>query len=99
MDKQFYGSALCGEADVRYFLLVEEPGETAARIGGLSAEDAAAWNRTEYGVAVEKGGEETSLLALDSSLERVQDLLDRMVRGAVTPVSARDVAEDWLLAQ
>lgn len=96
MEQQFYGSALCGETDVRYYLLVEGPGETAARAAGLPAEDVEAWSRAGYGVLVEKDGEETAMPSLDSSRERVALLLDRMVRGVVTPVSARDVAEDWL---
>ena len=91
MERLFYGSALCGETDVMYYLLVEENG-TSAREYGLALD----WNPGEYGVLVEKGEERTEIPALDSSRERVSGLLDRMVRGVVTPVSARDVAEDWL---
>ena len=91
MERQFYGSALCGETDVMYYLLSEEPGVTAPEYG--VPED---WTGGEYSVLVEKGGERTAIPALDTSRERVRELLDRMVRGAVTPVSARDVAEDWL---
>ena len=92
MEREFYGSALCGQTDVRYFLLVEECG-TAAQEYGLSE------NWGEYGVLVETDGEQTAIPALDHSRERVSGLLDCMVRGVVTPVSARDVAEDWLLSQ
>ena len=54
-------------------------------------------NRSMYGILVEKGSERTVLPDLSPSMGKVRDLLERMFRGFVTPVSARDVAEDWLL--
>ena len=50
-----------------------------------------------YGILVEKGTERTALPDFSPSMGKVRDLLERMFRGFVTPVSARDVAEDWLL--
>ena len=52
--------------------------------------------RDRYGILVEKGAERVEIPSLAGSRRRVRELLDRMLRGAVTPVTVRDVVEDWL---
>ena len=76
------GIAGCQELPVRYYLLVDEQA-----------------NETEtYGVGVEYGEDRAEVLDITSSQKGVFMLLDTMIRGNVTPVTLRDVAEDWLLA-
>ena len=97
MERQLFGSVPCGETDVTYYLLVEEPrGTTAEETEVVTAEEN--WAITQYGVMVEKGEEQVVLPSLDCNQDRVRDLLAAMVRGVVTPVSAKDIAEDWLLS-
>ncbi|MCI9643934.1 MAG: hypothetical protein HFF97_04290 [Oscillibacter sp.] len=50
-----------------------------------------------YGVQIELEGEEASVAGLGPSREKVRDLAEALVRGAVTPVGLRDVVDDWLL--
>lgn len=83
MKHLFFGSADCGNTPVKYFLLV-----------GTREQDL-----EEYGVLVERGEEKAEIPGLTFSQRRIQELLDRMCRGVVTPVTARDVAEDWLLSE
>ena len=80
MRRLLFGEAGSETPTVRYYLLVTE----------LSGE------LEQYGVEVERGEERSAIPGLAASQRRVQELLARMVRGAVTPVCARDVAEDWL---
>ena len=76
------GTAGCRELSVRYYLLVEEQ-----------------VNETEtYGIGVEYGEERVDVPDITPSQKGVSVLLDTMIRGTVTPVTLRDVAEDWLLA-
>lgn len=75
------GAAVCRDSAVRYYLLQEPLGEDAE----------------VYGVAVEYGGERAELRNLTVSRRRAEALLERMRRGRVTTVTARDVVEDWLL--
>ena len=70
-------------------------GETPVRYYLLSETG----DRREYGLAVEMADEETSLPALAVSRREVQDLLGRMVRGIVTPVTAGDIVYDWLVGR
>lgn len=51
-----------------------------------------------YGLRVEYGGDLIELRDLTPSAGRAGALLEAMRRGGVTPVTARDVVEDWLLA-
>ena len=81
MRKLLFGSARCQDRPVRYFLL--------SRTLDNETE--------EYGAAVELGEERVELPGLTYSQREIQSLLDAMRRGIVTPVTARDVAEDWLL--
>ena len=51
-----------------------------------------------YGIGVEYRGEAVQLCSLGNVRASVEDLLAAMALGGVTPVTAGDVAEDWLLA-
>lgn len=82
MKQFFFDSAALGTQTVRYSLIA---GTTDADKG-------------EYGVLVELDGEQALIPALSVSRSGVLELLGRMCRGLVTPVTARDVAEDWLSA-
>lgn len=50
-----------------------------------------------YGVGMERDGEGMDLPDLTPSQKRAQALLENLIRGQVTPVSLRDVVDDWLL--
>ena len=50
-----------------------------------------------YGVKVEMGTETASRPRLTASRTSVGALLDKLVRGGVTPVGLGDVVDDWLL--
>lgn len=50
-----------------------------------------------YGVRIEMEGEEASAADLSPSRQRVWELAEKLVRGIVTPVTLRDVVDDWLL--
>lgn len=49
-----------------------------------------------YGLQVRCGGETETVPDVTSSQRQIQILLEAMVRGSVTPVTARAVVEDWL---
>lgn len=51
-----------------------------------------------YGVGMERDGEGVDLPAITPSRMRAQALLKDLMWGQVTPVSLRDVVEDWLLS-
>ena len=53
--------------------------------------------RGRYGIRVSCGTEVEEITDLAVKKEPVLELLQAMVRGFVTPVTARDIAEDWLL--
>lgn len=53
--------------------------------------------RSSYGVEIVRGGERSRVYGLAASGDRVLRLAELLLRCAVTPVSLRDVAEDWLL--
>lgn len=76
------GRTWCRGAAVRYYLLTEQDMR----------------GRWEYGVMVERAGEREEVPAIAPSRNGVQTLLNRMIRGRVTPAAARDVVEDWLSA-
>ncbi|MBR1689491.1 MAG: hypothetical protein IJ713_01795 [Oscillibacter sp.] len=82
MRKLWVGSALCRGRLVHYYLLVKAP----------------AGEREEYGVLVVLGTERALLPDLSASRRKVRSLLAAMRRGRVTPVTAADIAEDWLLS-
>ena len=57
--------------------------------GGMSCES--------YGVkVVGADGEEASVTNLTVSAGRIDQLMELLVRNGVTPVTLRDVVEDWL---
>ena len=53
--------------------------------------------KNAYGVLVE-GDETLSIPDITPSRSRIQSLLALMIQGHVTPVTARDVVEDWIVA-
>lgn len=50
-----------------------------------------------YGVCVSNGEETVEIHGIAPSRERVSQLLGLLMRGRVTPVTVRDIVEDWLL--
>ena len=51
-----------------------------------------------YGVGLEYRGEEIALSGLTTIRHQAEGLLEAMARGRVTPVTACDIAEDWIRA-
>ena len=78
----FYGQAECLGQPVYYELLADE----------LTGD------KECYGLRVRCGEDTAEARDLTTSQRRIQELLDALVRGAVTPITTRDVVEDWLLA-
>lgn len=66
---------------MRYYLLVDV-GKNGSRM---------------YGILIEGGGSREMIPGITPSRLRIQSLLERLARGRVTPVTVRDVVEDWLL--
>ena len=52
--------------------------------------------RERYGLQVKYDGETETIPDITTSRGEIQALLKAMARGVVTPVSAREVVEDWL---
>ena len=77
----YEGDRVCGTIPVRYSLVAEEL-ENAGE---------------NYGVLVESGGERLLLRGVTASQWRIQALLELLMAGNVSAVTARDVVEDWLL--
>lgn len=50
-----------------------------------------------YGVEIIRGGERSRVHGLAVSGDRVWRLAELLLRCAVTPVTLRDVTEDWLI--
>ena len=69
----------------RYYLLVED-----IEVEGFHCES--------YGVLLENAvtGEESRVRHVTVNAHQAVELLDILVRGGVTPVTLRDVIEDWL---
>lgn len=80
MRKVWFGRAECCGAAVRYYLLVEECGDQEER----------------YGLQVRYRGETETVPGITSSQRQIQSLLELLVRGRVTPVTVREVVDDWL---
>ena len=76
------GEAECDGFPIRYYLLVD------TLENGLES----------YGVLVEYQSQRAAIPALTVFRRRAESLAELLRRGGVTPVTARDVAEDWLLA-
>ena len=81
MRRILMGTSCCHGETVKYYLL----------------EDAAGSIAQQYGVFLECGSEQVSLPGITVSQSRILALLDTLMSGSVTPVSLRDVVEDWLL--
>ena len=77
----YAGTGTCGQMEVRYSLVAEELEEAGEN----------------YGVLVESGGERLLLRGVTASQRRIQALLELLMAGNVSAVTARDVVEDWLL--
>lgn len=60
----------------------------------LVAEEAAGMER--YGLQICYGDETETVADITTSQRRIQSLLESLMRGGVTPATARDVIEDWL---
>ena len=52
--------------------------------------------RSEYGICVTCGGDTAFIPGITFSKIKIRRLLRSMMRGRVTPVTARDIVEDWL---
>lgn len=78
--KIWFGQSECCGRAVRYYLVAED-------LHGLGE---------IYGVQVEYGGETETVPDITSSQKHAEILLKAMARGSVTPVTAREVVDDWL---
>ena len=78
------GERWIGETPVRYYLLAEHlPG-----------------GKTDYGLRLAvPDGDSAELKGLTFSSRAIRELLDRLMRCDVTPVSLRDIVEDWLISE
>nr|WP_325296801.1 DUF6514 family protein [uncultured Dysosmobacter sp.] len=81
MRRHLVGAARCGRLPVRYYLLEGREGD----------------GRRAYGILVEGGGDRQAVPSVTSSRQRAEALLAMLMRGRVTPTTARDVVEDWIL--
>lgn len=75
------GTGCCHGKTVKYYLL----------------EDAADSIAGQYGISLECDNEQVSLPGITVSQPRILALMDALISGSVTPVTLRDVVEDWLL--
>ena len=76
-----WGAAECKGAPIHYYLLVE------TLENGVET----------YGVLVEYLTQRTEVPGITVFRHRAEALLELLRRGRVTPVTVRDVMEDWLL--
>ena len=53
----------------------------------------------QYGIEVEMGEERVQIASITPIQCRILSLVDRLVQGGVTPVTARDVVLDWLVEE
>lgn len=81
MERTLAGGSECLGLPIRYYLLRER------------SEDGTAL----YGVAAEYDGEEESIPDVTSEKAGITALIGILRRCGVTPVTMRDVVEDWLL--
>lgn len=51
----------------------------------------------QYGIRVSYGTELVDMMDITTEKEAILQLLNAMYLGFVTPVTARDIVEDWLL--
>lgn len=81
VDKHFIEVVRVKEMNIRYFLLKEY-------VKGQGE---------TYGISVESGEEQVTVRQITTKREDIEELLERLIRGGVTPIAVRDVMEDWLL--
>lgn len=81
MRKLLFGTRRCRGAVIRYYMIREE------LENGAEA----------YGAQVEYLGETAAIPNLTVSRAGIETFLESLRRGRVTPVTAKYVAEDWLL--
>ena len=84
MQSMMMGERWIGETPVRYYLLADHlPG-----------------GKTDYGLRLAvPDGDSAELRGLTFSSRAIRELLDRLMRCDVTPVSLRDIVEDWLISE
>lgn len=80
MRKVRFGQSECCGTAVRYYLVVEDWEEMGEN----------------YGFQIRYAGETATVPRITSSQRYIQSLLGALVRGCVTPATAREVVEDWL---
>lgn len=80
MEKRLIGNALCCGSQVQYYLTAEITQD----------------GTESYGVLVEYGEEFCAVPGITPSLRKIQNLLDLLMHGIVTPSTAQDVVDDWL---
>lgn len=81
MRRIFVGTGSCGTEKLSYYLLAEDVGEAVEN----------------YGVQVDGLGETAAIRCVTLSQVHAQTLADSLMRNGVTPISIRDVVDDWLL--
>ena len=81
MRRVLVGEARCRASQARYYLLEEVSEETGR----------------SYGVEVHLNGETAAAANLSPCRRRVEALARALVRGTVTPLTLRDIVDDWLL--
>ena len=82
MRRCLIGTSRCGTAAIHYYLLTED------REDGLLE---------CYGILVTCGADMEMIRNITVSQSAILQLLEILIHGTVTPVSLRDVLEDWLL--
>ena len=73
------GCASCRNLSIQYFLVTESEPD----------------GQRKYGICVRCGEDVETVSGLTASLRRVQELLNLLMRGVVTPVTVMDIVEDW----
>ena len=81
VDKYFIKVVRVKEMNIRYFLLKKY-------VKGQGE---------TYGISVESDEEQVTVRQITTKREDIEELLERLIRGGVTPIAVRDVMEDWLL--
>ena len=73
-------------SDYEYYILIDQMEVS----GGFACES--------YGVKVvcRRDGDLEEIPNITTSISRIDELMDLLVRNLVTPVTLRDVVEDWL---
>lgn len=80
MEMRLIGSALCCGRQVQYYLTSEITQD----------------GTENYGVLVKYDRESCVIPGITPSLQKIQELLDALIQGIVTPCTVRDGVMDWL---